>query len=57
MFYDTPIRSLVYNIKKALLTKDNINIKKSLNPNISYINNFFLQFLNSFKNIRTDFLK
>ncbi len=57
LFYDWPIKSLVYNIQKAILTNEKIDIKKSLNPNISYINGFFLQFLNSFKNIRTDFLR
>lgn len=56
-FYDSPLRNLVYNIKKALLTKESIDLKKSINPNLSYVNNFFLQFLNSFKNIKTDFLK
>lgn len=57
IFYKTPVVNLVFNIKKALLTKDQINLQKSLNPDISYINNFFLQFLNSFKNIKSDFLK
>jgi serine phosphatase RsbU (regulator of sigma subunit) len=56
-FYGVPIRNLVYNIKKALLTKEEIGLQKSINPNINYINNFFQQFLSSFKNIRSDFLK
>jgi hypothetical protein len=57
LFYNSPIESLVYNIQKALITNEKINLKKSFNPDVSYINGFFLQFLNSFKNIRTDFLK
>lgn len=57
IFYKIPVTNLVYNIKKALLTKEQINLQKSINPDISYINNFFLQFLNSFKNIKSDFLK
>lgn len=57
LIYKKPIVNLVYNIKKALLTKETINLEKSINPDIDYINKFFLQFLNSFKNIKTDFLK
>jgi serine phosphatase RsbU (regulator of sigma subunit) len=56
-FYWVPTRNLVYNIKKALLTKEKIDLQKSINPNLNYINTFFLQFLSSFKNIKTDFLK
>ncbi len=55
--YDSPIEILVNNIKKALFTNETINLKKSFNPNINYIIGFFSQFLNSFKSIKTDFIK
>ncbi len=57
IFYDNPIINLVYNIKKSLISKEKIDLRKSVNPDINYITSFFLQFLNSFKNIKSDFLR
>ena len=56
-FYSNPIKKLVYNIKKATLNQEKIKFKKSLNPDISYINTFFFSFLEWFRWIKKDFLK
>lgn len=58
-FYNDPISELKYLIQKfyiwELKWKD-ININKSLNPNINYIITFFLKTLDTLKNIKDEFL-
>lgn len=56
-FYHSPIDYLVFNIKKATLSQEKITFKKTLNPDITYINTFFFSFLEWFKWIKNDFLK
>ncbi|MDQ7009749.1 MAG: PP2C family protein-serine/threonine phosphatase [Candidatus Gracilibacteria bacterium] len=59
IFYNDPISELKYLIQKfyigELKGKD-INIKKSLNPNINYIVIFFGKTLDTLKNIKDEFL-
>jgi len=55
--YTSPIKKLTQNIKRTILTKEKIEFEKTINPNITYINTFFIEFLNSFKNIKNDFLR
>jgi len=58
-FYYNPIAELKYLIQKFyiwdLKWKD-INIEKSLNPNINYIITFFIKTLDTLKNIKDEFL-
>jgi len=59
IFYDKPISDLKLLIQKfyvwELKGKD-INIKKSQNPEVNYINMFFKKILNTLKNIKDEFL-
>ena len=59
IFYDKPISALKLLIQKfyvwELKGKD-INIKKSQNPDVNYINMFFKKTLNTLKNIKDEFL-